>query len=191
MLVNNESMKLPAYRDFVDSISELNLPISSSELHGVMCGYLIGGESRQGEGYLRALTLNRSEINAREVARVLFEVYAVSQQQITNFGFELQLLLPNDDEPLYERARAFSEWCEGFIQGITVSGVDMHALKSEDAQEVIQHISEFSALDYDALEVNEGDERALMEVIEYTRVAVLHIYTDIQSGESGSSEIAH
>lgn len=184
-------MQLPNYRTFIDSISVLALPISGSELHGVMCGYLAAGANREGEGYMRALFINRSEESAREAARALFGVYAVSQQQITNFGFEFQLMLPDDDESLYDRARAFSEWCEGFSQGITISGIDFDALKSEEAQEGIQHITEFANLDYDALEVNEEDERALMEVIEYTRMAMLHIYTDIQTDKLDGSETAH
>ncbi|MDP3705422.1 MAG: UPF0149 family protein [Legionellaceae bacterium] len=184
-------MQLPNYRTFIDSISVLDLPISGSELHGVLCGYLAAGAHREGEGYLRSLMLNRTEESDREAARAIFSVYTVSQQQITNFGFEFQLMLPDDHEPLYDRARAFSEWCEGFSQGITIAGIDLDALKSDEAQEAVQHMVEFADLDYDALEVNEEDERALMEVVEYTRMAILSIYTDILADKLGGTETAH
>ncbi len=185
------AMQLPNYRTFIDSISVLDLPISGSELHGVMCGYLAAGATREGEGYLRALMLNRTEESDREAARALFGVYTVSQQQIAHFGFEFQLMLPDDNESLYDRACAFSEWCEGFSQGITIAGIDFDALTSDEAQEAIQHMTEFADLDYDALDVNEEDEHALMEVVEYTRMAILYIYTDIQADKLGGTETAH
>jgi len=184
-------IQLPNYRTFIASIAALDLPISGSELHGVLCGYLAAGRHKQGEEYLRALMLKRTEHVVREAALALFAVYAVSQQQLSSFGFEFQLMLPDDDEPLYDRARAFSEWCEGFTQGITVSGLDLDELKSEEAQDVIAHMTEFANLDYDALNVDEDDERALMEVIEYTRAAILHIYTDVAADKLGGAETAH
>lgn len=187
----SETIQLPSYETFNESISALDLPISGSELHGVMCGYLVGGDQRQGEGYLRALMLKKPEKTIREAARTLFSVYAVTEQQLTNFGFELQLLLPDDNAPLYERARAFSEWCEGFSQGMTVAGVNFTSLKSEEAQEAVQHITEFANLDYEEVDVTEEDERALMEVIEYTRMAILHLYSDIRSDGMRGTKTTH
>lgn len=176
----SDTIQLPSYEVFSEGISVLDLPISGSELHGVMCGYLVAGEQHQGERYLHALMLKKPKKMIREAARVLFDVFAVTEQQLNQFGFELQLLLPHDDASLYERARAFSEWCEGFSQGMTVAGVNFTSLKSEEAQEAMQHITEFANLDYEEVDVTEEDERALMEVIEYTRMAILHLCSDIR-----------
>ncbi len=187
----SENIQLLSFRSFHEAVAPLDLPISESELHGVMCGYLVAGSSQLGESYLRALMLKKNESIAREAARALFAVYAVTEQQLGNLGFELELMLPDDDMPLYDRARAFSEWCEGFSQGMTVAGVNFSVLQGEEAQEAVQHITEFANLDYDEVDVGEEDERALVEVIEYTRVAVLHIYCDIRKDSSKSTETAH
>lgn len=173
-------MKLPQYDVFSSAIAGLHLPISCAELHGVICGYLAAGGGRDGEAYLRALLANRHADDTREAALALFDLLTISQHQLSDFGFDFDLLLPEDDAPLFERAQAFSEWCEGFTQGLTISGLDCNALETEEAQDAVQHVTEFADLDYEGLQVDEEDERALMEVIEYTRMAVLSIHAEVQ-----------
>ena len=189
----NTTLLLPEYYNFIDSIAALALPISGSELHGMMCGYLCAGATREGEAYLRALMSNNKDAAIRTAMLALFEVYAISQQQIANFDFEFQLLLPNDDMPLDERAKAFCECCEGFVQAITMAGIDYEQLQEEDSQEALRHLTEFAQLDYHALQADEDDERALMEVSEYARMAMLRIYSDLLSStlQNASLETAH
>lgn len=191
MVLSDGPMKLPDYRIFSHSMAMLNLPISCSELHGVLCGYLAAGGHRQGESYLRALLANREVGEARQAAMALFDVFTISHHQLSALGFEFELMLPDDDEPLTMRAQAFSEWCEGFTQGMTVVGLDFDALKTDEAQDAIQHLTEFAQLDYEALRVNEEDERALMEVIEYTRMAVLSIHADMRSAAEDGENKPH
>ena len=74
-----------------------------------------------------------------------------------------------------------------------MAGVDYNHLQDEDAQEAIQHLIEFAHLDYQSLKVDDEDERALMEVCEYARMAVLHIHSDLQASklERDNSETTH
>ena len=193
MSTTNTPLRLPEYHTFIDSIEVLSLPISGSELHGVMCGYLCAGATSKGEAYLRALMNNKSDIGLRRAALALFGVYAVSQQQIVSFDFEFQLLLPDDGDSLAERAQAFSEWCEGFTQGITLAGVSYDQLQEEEAQEALEHLTEFAQMDYQTLHIEEEDEHALMEVSEYARMAVLRIYGDLHTSnlKNDPTETAH
>lgn len=187
MPAENNPVHMPAYQTFIDTISILSLPISGSELHGMMCGYLCAGATSEGEAYLRALTPNKRNESIRAAALTLFEVYSISQHQLANFDFGFQLLLPDVHESLISRAQAFSEWCEGFIQSITMAGIEQ--LHDEELQEALQHLLEFSQLDYESLQVDEKDEKALMEVSEYTRMAVLRFYGDLLTDKG--SKTAH
>lgn len=166
------------YLQLHHSISELELPLSSSEIHGNMCGYLCAGARHQAETYFNFLLSNHSN-NSRTIAGMLFEVYALNQQQIENLDCEFQLLLPDDNEPLEARSRAFASWCEGFMQAMTICGINCESLHDEEAQDSLLHIIEFAKLDYENLDISDQDEFALMEVIEYTRMAVLHIRHDL------------
>lgn len=193
MLTNATPLSLPMYQTVIDSIAPLALPISCSELHGIMCGYLSAGAVQKGDTYLRALLAHQKDVTIRTAAPMLFEVYAISQQQIEDSGFAFQLLLPDEDEPLLERVKSFSEWCDGFTQGIRMAGVELDAFQDDDAQDAIEHITEFAELDPDSLAFDEEDERALTEISEYARMAVLHIYSDLTASHQGldDPETAH
>ncbi|AMP88238.1 UPF0149 family protein [Legionella pneumophila] len=192
MSLDNDSLHLPKYDDFVQSISVLALTMSASELHGIMCGYLCAGADSQGEAYIRALLNNRKDEQSRHALLSMFSVFSISQQQINNFDFEFQMLLPDDNESLVMRAQAFSEWCEGFTQGLTIAGVGMEQFYEEESQDALQHLIEFAEMDCESLEVGEEDEQALMEVSEYTRMAVLRLHSDLvlherELGDSGTT----
>lgn len=188
----SESLHLPEYDSFVESIAALMLESSASKLHGLMCGFLCAGADHHGEVYLRALSNNKRDTDSRNAVLSMFAIYSISQQQINNFDFEFELLLPDDEEPLITRAEAFSAWCSGFIEGLTIAGIEIDQFYEEDAQEAFQHIVEFSELDCESLDMDEDDERALMEVAEYTRMAVIRLHGDLvtnerERGDSGTT----
>lgn len=194
MSVENNPDRFPVYQSFADSIATLDLPFSASELHGVMCGYLCAGAFQEGEMYLRTLFVNNKKNSNMQPAMLsIFELYEISKQHIANVDFEFRLVLPDDMFPFPERAQAFGEWCEGFTQGITLAGISADELEEEDSQEALQHLFEFANLDYQNLNIDEDDEKALMEVSEYTRMAILRLSGDIQASGSGSawSDTAH
>ncbi|ARG96239.1 UPF0149 family protein [Legionella micdadei] len=193
MSPENTPTHLPDYQNFNNVISILDLPFSGSELHGMMCGYLCAGAASEGEAYLRALTSSKKDKSTRAAALAIFEVYTISQQQLGNFDFGFELLLPSEEESLMDRAQAFSEWCEGFTQSMAISGINAEQFQEEESQEALQHLQEFAQLDYESLEVNEEDEKALMEVSEYARMAVLRLYGDLKSSNSdhGSTKTTH
>lgn len=193
MFEEDNRLQLPDYDGFIESIAVLALDISGSELHGLMCGYVCAGADNQGEAYLRALASNKKNQLIRAAILAMFAVFSISQQQIANFDFEFELLLPDEEVSLIERAKAFSEWCKGFTEGLSMAGVSMEVFYEEEAQEVLQHLIEFAELDCDSLDVDEEDEKALMEVSEYVRMAVIRLHGDLvmNKKEYGSSETTH
>jgi uncharacterized protein len=71
--------------------------------------------------------------------------------------------------------------------------VDNDYLYEEDAQEALQHLVEFAELDCETLDADEEDERALMEVTEYARMAVIRLHGDLMMNkrEDGSTDTTH
>lgn len=183
---------LPPYQSLVDSIAVLDLSISLSELHGVLCGYLCAGVEEQGAAYLRSLTLPNREEFARAAVVALFNIFSISQQQIDQLDFSFEMLLPDDHEPLPDRVLAFSQWCDGFTQGMFQAGMELDSFEEEDSQEALQHLLEFAELDYSTADVSEEDEKALVEVSEYARMAVLRLHGDLQTGrQTDSDSLSH
>lgn len=193
MSAEDNRLHLPDYDEFNESIATLALDISASELHGIMCGYLCAGADSQGEAYLRALSGNKKDQSSRTAALAMFAVFSISQQQIINFDFDFELLLLEDESPLIDRARAFSEWCKGFVHGLSMLSIGVEQFYEEEAQDAMQHLMEFAELDCDSLDVDEEDERALMEVSEYARMAVIRLHSDLVMNKRklGGSETTH
>lgn len=183
----------PSCASFEDRIAVFNVSVSSSALHGIMCGYLCAGAVRKGEHYLRALMIKQEKnTETREAAGALFALYEISKQQLAETDFSFKLLLPDENAGILERAEAFSQWCKGFVQGIQCSEVHME-LSDEDSAEALQHLKEFAELDYEHLDIDEDSEKALVEVSEYARMAVLRISSDLRShqAESPAGDVRH
>lgn len=191
MYVENSSF-LPTYRSFADAIAVLKLPISASKLHGMLCAFLCAGIPMDGETYIGAYCIDKSQA-VRNAVRAMFGVYSISQQQLIHFDFKFQLMLPEEGFSLVERAKAFSDWCAGFTKGMTEAGVSYQQLHDEEAREALHHLEEFAKLNYETLKVDEEDEKALIEVSEYARVAVLRLYSDLleNSKHDGQTKIRH
>lgn len=184
MSQTDDEFRLPDYDDFVESIASLPLFESPSTLHGKLCGYLCAGANSQGEAYLRAMSNNSNGAGAR----ALFSVFTISQQHIAHFDFQFALLIPDDSYPLKEQAQALSEWCEGFLQGLNATGVDAQQFYEEDAQEALAHLQEFTQLDFENCDLDDEEENALMEIYEFTRMAVLRLHADLVANEEECTE---
>lgn len=187
-----EHLHLPDYEQFSETTAVLELNMSASLLHGAMCGYLCAGVDSQGEAYLRALLHNKKDEASRKAVLVMFAAFSISQQQINSLDFGFEMLLPHENEPLMIRIKAFGDWCRGFTESLKLAGINVERFHEEETQDAFNHLIEFAEIDCDTLDLDEGDERALMEVSEYTRMAVLRLYNDLVMNESsGSTGITH
>lgn len=186
-----QEAKLPPYELIQLCIEPLNLPLSISELHGLLCGYICAGSKSHAEAYLRTLMASFKQLDAKEASTVLFTCFSISQHLIEAFDFSFQLLIPDEDASLAVRAQAFSDWCEGFTQGLTLSNVGFDHFHDQDSQNALSHIEEFAQLDHDSLTMDDEDESALMEIQEYTRLAVLRLYGDLHCHVSQQKEAVH
>lgn len=181
MVNENKHDKLPAYQHFCDATAVLDLSQSPSELHGMICAYLCAGAYHEAEIYLRALLGHNKDEATRMASMLIFDMLSASQHQIQNFDFEFQMFLPEEHESIADRAQAFSEWCDGFLQGLAINGFREDDFEDEEARETLYHLQEFAELDFEGLSSGEEDEKALMEVTEYARMAVLRLFGEIQA----------
>lgn len=84
------------------------------------------------------------------------------------------LLLPSDDRPLLERATAVHDWVRGLLFGLTLGGLERDQLDGE-AREAFDDLVELTRMDLAAIEDTDEDEQALVEVIEFLRIAAMSI----------------
>lgn len=157
--------------------------VSASELHGMLCGLICAGATEQGEAWLDTVILAmepRSEEFKHFNRDILQSIFKRSYEQITGFGFDFQLILPDEDASISARAQAIGEWCQGFLEGLGFAGSMLEPENlSEDVTDALQRLYDITYIEFNALSPSEDDETAMLELTEFVRMAVLMVYTEL------------
>jgi len=188
-------MAAPALPDF-----ERTLRLGSNDLdaaglaesHGLLCGLVCREACPNAGDYLHELAAMRLVVDPDAALHAaLTEAWQSTIAQFEDDEFAFSLWLPDDEEPLEDRAVALARWCSGFLAGLG-SGGQLDALSQEareaigDLQEIAR--AELSAPTGDAAQ-NEEDEAAYMEIVEYVRVVALVLREDFRGPEA--DEVIH
>jgi uncharacterized protein YgfB (UPF0149 family) len=171
------------YHEVEAYLQELSSQYSASECQGVMCGALVlDGPSP----LIRWIDELVEELDipigyGQEIRQILTELAALTQQRLNDPGISFRLLLPDEDQTsLAHRAEALSEWCQGFLYGLSLAGVNNKSLLPKDSVEFIGDILEISRVVVDT-DSGEADEMSYVELVEYLRVGVLLLLEETQS----------
>lgn len=174
--------KIPAFDDFSYVLAQADTPTSPSELHGVLSG-LVCVEHRLNGGSWLDIILKRMGSHARldssKHQEMVLGLYDVICRQIGGFEEEFQLLLPSENRPLAERAKALSNWCQGFLYGFALGGDPIDDETSDVVHEAVRCISEIAQLDFNQIEITEMDGVAYEGVIEFITNSVPLIYSSL------------
>ncbi len=178
------SIHLPSFSEMSAIFGSLNVTTCPSEAHGILCGVICAGFRMNGVSWLNFIegAINETEVTDIESVReTLVNLYEIASNQLRDSEMNFHLLLPADDEALSARALSLTLWCQGFLYGVGLAGIQSEETLSDDSREALYHISEISKLDIDNIVTSEDDEKCFMEVVEYIRMAVLMIYADFAS----------
>ena len=167
---------LPSLTDVKDSIQRLGLGTGAAELHGGLAGWLAGGGAN-GPGWLAAV-LADAGVGAPDGS--LEELRLATAAQMEDPAFAFELLLPESGAPLYERTLSLFEWCRGFLGGFGLAAGAEPPL-SEEGREALADLARLAAASPQE-DGDEEDERALAEIQEFVRVAVLLLHGDCALG---------
>jgi uncharacterized protein len=168
------------YADLSGALARLSVPTDASEAHGSLWGMLCAG-SDEGAGWIEDTLegVEPGDALAQESRALLGALREESLRQAASPGFEFQPLLPEDSEPLAQRAEALGSWCRGFLYGFGRS-VPSHADTAPEAvREILGDLVEISRVAFEVGEGTEEDEAAYTELVEYLRVAVLTIREEL------------
>lgn len=152
---------------------------SPSELHGYLCGQLAAATRLSLESWFQAaaLQLGLDDAPAAPLKAGLATLYHVSLAQMEQPGFELQPLLPDDDDPLPQRAESLGLWCHGFVCGYTLANGKPADQLSEDASDGLKDLSRIAQIAVDDAAEDES-EADFMEIAEYARMVALLVFSE-------------
>jgi hypothetical protein len=163
---------LPEYTAVAAQIAALDLSVDPSELHGSLCALRCGAAERA--NWL-AEAMGDDSVPPPPASSALGRLDAATVAQLAETDFGLQLLLPDEEQPVSERGEALVAWCRGFLGGVGLAGIE--PLLGEEAREALGDVARIAESDV-SYDDPEADEEALVEIEEFVRVAALLIHGD-------------
>ena len=172
--------ELISFDELADRLVELGGGSHPSELHGLLCGLLAGGERPGVEAWQRQVAGMLGDESLDEVSGQVFaHIYEFTLSQLGQADFGLKLLLPDDEESMEQRTEALGLWCHGFLSGFGEGAANKKL--SDEVNGILHDFSEIAQIQ----ETDESDEteRFFMEVSEYVRMALLNMYAELNPAE--------
>jgi uncharacterized protein YgfB (UPF0149 family) len=144
--------------------------ISPASLHGALTGYLCSGAAPDPEIFSDLFETPLPEVVLRLLDRLGNEVQDLLQQ--TDYSF--QPLLPEDDSTLLDRLGALGQWCDWFNIGFAAGYADPQTPLSVEVMEILNDFGQLAEVEVPDAD-SEDDERYLMELVEYVRMAAIAV----------------
>jgi|LGOV01.1.fsa_nt_gb uncharacterized protein YgfB (UPF0149 family) len=167
------------YDEITDSLKRISVEQDAAEVHGALCGLFCTVNGLTAAYWLDNTLTNAPEEDAMtidalnsESRSLLTLLFSATEKQLKGEDFDFQLFLPDDNSGLYSRVEALSNWCQGFLFGLSQGGLtDPEGLPGE-LPEIIKDIVEISRAESYELDDDTEDEKDFMELVEFVRVAI-------------------
>jgi len=153
----------------------LKLGVGPSELHGSLIGFLSAGGKAESRRWIDALQIQAPA--AADSDPALIQLYRDCAAALDDSELRFEPLLPGSASTIDARADALVDWCRGFLGGLGLAGGSPSTM-SDDASEILRDIGTIAGSRFE-YENAEEDESALEEVIEFVRVGVLLLHTEM------------
>ncbi len=156
----------------------LQSSVAAAESHGCLCGALCTTQLYPIEAWLDELVPDAEpeQGDDRAPLRLLF---ADTVRALRGDEMEFQLLLPDDDDPLVERASALSQWCQGFLYGFGTGQPMAREELTSEVEEVLRDLTHISQASVETGADAEEEEQAYAEIVEYVRAGVQLIHDEL------------
>lgn len=177
--MSNE-LQVPSYAELDQMLAQYGDGVNPVEIQGVIAGFCCGGQVLFGEALASAmLEIVGLDIYLNpELPAVLGRLADGVELELKDTEFKFSLLLPDEEEEeFFEQLCAFGLWCEAFMNGFSAACTDEFSF-SEEVQGVLEDLMAFSRVAED-IDPNDKDELSFVELLEYTRIAVLTLYTEL------------
>ncbi|TAK77053.1 MAG: hypothetical protein EPO11_03215 [Gammaproteobacteria bacterium] len=175
-----KQLSLPTYAQLDQALAKTALKLHPSQVHGLVCG-ILSGNPHSTTAWEELITGGKESAKTHTVLQGLYDV---SAKQLDAFLFEFQLLLPVDSAPLPQRAEALTLWCQGYLTGLKVVGIDIVGREPSEMTEAINDIIEIAKMNYEEVVASEEDEVAYVELVEHVRMAAILIYQDLREQDT-------
>lgn len=168
------------------ALEVLQSEMGAPECHGTLCGLLCARGEVALEEWLTAFAqeMSSGDVLAGEARGVLEALYRETLRQLGDSTLQFHLLLPDDSTQLLQRLQALGEWCQGFVLGMSLGGVQRLEALPADSAEMLTDLTGIADVASYELDDAEEDEAAYTELMEYVRTAVLLINEELNPSKA-------
>jgi uncharacterized protein len=163
--------------DFGDLLVNLHISSKPSGIHGIVCGLVCAGADLDGKVWIDRIVGQMSADTWAEAPSLLLRLYDQVSRQMSGVEFKFEMLLPDNSQSLAVRTLALTQWCQGFLSGLQMAGVDFSEVLTEDLVEILYRFSELAQLDRAQIETTDEDILTFADLREFIRKSVWALYT--------------
>ncbi len=116
------------------------LKLHASQVHGLISGVLCGNFNEDSDW----LETVMGEKNHWRTSAFTTGIVSWHQKTISDVLMSFQMVLPDDNHDLPERAEALTVWCQGFLTGLKVAGIPIVGREPSDLTEAIEDLVEIA-----------------------------------------------
>jgi uncharacterized protein YgfB (UPF0149 family) len=183
-------MSLGLYSTFEGALRQVGCTVVASEAYGALVGLLSGPRPVDQKLWLNCINDDLKSSTDSSISLQNTDLDVFIQRAVNALGdmeADALIIIPDDNVELGERIAAFSGWCSGFLYGFGISGIPEKVVMSADSQEFLRHLTQFCRLEFE-VENSEEDEKALFELLEFSKVGVLNLNEEVKKFSSIDTE---
>ncbi len=164
-----------------------SIDMNLSEAHGGICSQICFDN----DYYEEFVPLDQSDDGASVSVQIgayrkaLLKIIDENAKTLKDGDLDFELIIPDENYTIQERAEALSIWCQGFIDGVSFllseQGLKIDQSENKESFEIIEDFTQISTLDSHSINEKVDEELALMELIEFVRLSVQMIYDEFRS----------
>lgn len=181
-------MDIPAYAEIESALRQAGAQSEPAESHGTLSGLIAAAPEVDWQARWLKVTLDAGNDDAAPAlpasARPRLEaLFDGTRAAMSDLQMRFEPLLPADDAPIAERARCLGLWCQGFLYGFSMARPGGHEKLPPQVREVLDDLGRLAQVEPPEGEGGEQDEAALMEIVEYMRVAAQLVHDELRLSE--------
>ncbi len=163
------------YDEVQNLLIPFDIPVEASKFHGQLTALIcVGCDEQDIDDWLPMMLPERYLPDSEYVpltARVV-DMYRDIRSNIEEDGFNFDVLLPSEDEPLQIRIEQANGWCSGFLEGLGFAEFSISGDMPEECVEIIEDIRSIAVVELDSDEPYDDQEFDFMTLEEHLRTAV-------------------
>jgi yecA family protein len=168
------------YQRVDDALQAVGAEVGAAEAQGLLCGMASVSDKPDKAAWIAVVladTQPRGE-DAKVCLTLLVSLYESTLPALDDESMRFQPLLPDDVQPLAERAQALAQWASGFLTGMALGGLKKDAALPQDVREALHDMDAVTQVQLDP--GGEDDEAAYAELVEYLKVATLLVRANLR-----------